>query len=230
VVVVSSSRLRADALRNRARILAAARDLFIEQGAEVPLDDIARRAGVGNATLYRRFPDRQALAREVALVVLRAVADEARAALEQETDAFEALARYMHRAIDVRVGAVMSVLAGELATDGEVARARDETAAQIQRLIDAALDRGQLRSDVTFADIGVLLVRLSRPLPGPLPTTVDAALAHRHLDLVLDGLCAVRTGGSVLPGPSLTLGDLRDLTRNDADARTISGEEGGQPR
>ena len=53
--------LRADAERNRERILAAARDVFAERGLDAPLEAIARRAGVGQATLYRRFPTRQGL-------------------------------------------------------------------------------------------------------------------------------------------------------------------------
>ena len=53
--------LRADALRNYERLIAAARAAFTELGANAPLDDIAQRAGVGNATLYRHFPTRQAL-------------------------------------------------------------------------------------------------------------------------------------------------------------------------
>jgi AcrR family transcriptional regulator len=57
--------LRADARDNRRRLLDAARDVFIEQGPGAPLDEIARRAGTGIATLYRRFPDRQALIRGV---------------------------------------------------------------------------------------------------------------------------------------------------------------------
>ena len=61
--------LRADARRNREHVLAAAREVFVEQGADAPLDEIARRAGVGIATLYRRFPDRAALLRAVALDV-----------------------------------------------------------------------------------------------------------------------------------------------------------------
>ncbi|MEU8765101.1 helix-turn-helix domain-containing protein, partial [Streptomyces sp. NPDC048659] len=58
-------RPRADALRNRERIVTAAREMFVEFGAQVPLDEVARRAGVGNATLYRNFPERADLVREV---------------------------------------------------------------------------------------------------------------------------------------------------------------------
>ena len=85
--------LRADARLNRERILAAARDSFVERGADVPLEEIAARAGVGIATLYRRFPDRAALQRAVALDVLTRVGQEARAAIEEEPDAFSALDR-----------------------------------------------------------------------------------------------------------------------------------------
>ena len=74
----------------------------MEQGSDAPLEEIARRAGVGIATLYRRFPDRQLLQRAVALDVLDRVLRETRVALVEEPDAFGALARYMHRAIDLR--------------------------------------------------------------------------------------------------------------------------------
>src|SRR3954454_15129458 len=60
-----ATRLRADAERNRAALLAAAREIFGERGLDASLDEIARRAGVGNATLYRRFPSRRDLIAEV---------------------------------------------------------------------------------------------------------------------------------------------------------------------
>ncbi|CAM5241463.1 hypothetical protein SGRIM128S_07982 [Streptomyces griseomycini] len=63
-------RPRADALRNRERIVTAAREMFVEFGPDVPLDEVARRAGVGNATVYRNFPDRDALVREVVCSVM----------------------------------------------------------------------------------------------------------------------------------------------------------------
>src|SRR5258708_7601532 len=84
-------RLRADARRNRDQILSAARDVFVEVGPGAPFDAIARRAGVGIATLYRRFPDRQALMRAVVLDVVGHVGHEARVALSEEPDAFTAL-------------------------------------------------------------------------------------------------------------------------------------------
>src|ERR687886_977397 len=57
--------LRADAARNRDRVLRAARDAFAEAGLEVGVEEIARRAGVGKGTLYRRFPTKEALVRAI---------------------------------------------------------------------------------------------------------------------------------------------------------------------
>jgi AcrR family transcriptional regulator len=206
--------LRADARRNREQLLRAARDVFVEHGPDAPLDDIARRAGVGIATLYRRFPDREALLRAVALDVLARAAHEARAAEAEEPDAFCGLARYMHRALDLRISAVMPALLGRISfeEDEEVKRARQQAVEPVLRLLDAAQAAGLLRSDVAFGDVGPLLVRLSRPLPGPFPRELDASLAHRHLDLVLAGLRAGSDAGTGrLSGPALSLTDLQRL-------------------
>jgi AcrR family transcriptional regulator len=209
----STPRLRADARRNRDQLLQAARDVFVEHGPSAPLEEVARRAGVGIATLYRRFPDRQALQRAVALDVLARVAQEADHALAEEPDAFRALARYMHRALHLRVGAVMPVLMSELSlTDEALLRARDVAAVPVQAMIAAAQAAGTLRPDVDFGDIGLLIARLCQPLPAPFPRTVADALAHRHLALLLDGLRgAPDRPAATLSGPALTLGDLQAL-------------------
>src|SRR5258706_5764383 len=159
--------LRADARQNRDRILAAALDVFVEQGAGAPLEEISRRAGTGIATLYRRFPDRLALMRAVVLDSLARTRDEARRAADEEPDAFRALTRYMHRALDIRVAAVIPALLEEISmNDAELRAASDAGVTLLQELIDTAKRDGTLRPDVTFGDIGTLIVRLSRPLPG----------------------------------------------------------------
>jgi AcrR family transcriptional regulator len=201
--------LRADARRNRERLLAAARDAFVELGADAPLDEVARRAGVGIATLYRRFPDRPALLREVALDLMGRSAAEATAALAEEPDAFAALARYMHRAVDLRIAAVMPEVVGRLRRDDEeLQAARRASIEAIDRIIDTARADGALRPDVASGDVGLLLVRLTRPLPGPFPAEVDSRLTHRHLDLLLDGLRATAFRGAPLPDPAMTFDDL----------------------
>ncbi|SFQ44908.1 DNA-binding transcriptional regulator, AcrR family [Actinomadura madurae] len=202
--------LRADARDNRERILAAAREVFVEQGPGAPLEDISRRAGTGIATLYRRFPDRQALIRAVALDALRRTTEEVLRARDEEATAFAALVRYMHRVLDIRIGAVFPVLLNEIPFDDEeIAAVRDEGVAIMRELVTTAQDDGDLRPDVTHADVGMMLVRLSRPMPGPMPPETGAELAHRHLDLVVDGLRAGRP--SELGGPALTFDDLRSM-------------------
>ena len=204
--------LRADARDNRLRLLEAARDAFIDRGPGAPLEEIARRAGTGIATLYRRFPDRRALIREVVLDALQRTAYEAREAAGEEPDPFAALARYMHRAIDVRTAAVIPALLAEAPFDDEeIRQARQTGAAELEALAGAAHQAGTLRGDVTSGDIGLLIVRLSRPLPGGFPPETNNSLSHRHLDLLIDGLRATARQPAQLGGPALTLTDLRQL-------------------
>jgi AcrR family transcriptional regulator len=206
--------MRADARDNRRRLLDAARDVFIEHGPGAPLDEIARRAGTGIATLYRRFPDRQALMRAVVRETLERTAEEAREAAEEEPDPFRALVRYMHRAIDARAAAVIPALLGQVSLDDqEIRRARDAAPSTFEALVDAAHRGGSLRADVTSGDIGMLIVRLSRPLPGGFSRETNDGLSHRHLDLLVDGLRPATGQPAPLGGPAMTLDDLRRFPR-----------------
>jgi AcrR family transcriptional regulator len=220
--------LRADARDNRHRLLEAARDVFIERGPGASLEEIARRAGTGIATLYRRFPDRRALIREVVLDALQRTAAEARQAAREEPDPFAALARYMHRAIDVRTTAVIPALLGQIPFDEEeITRAREAGPAAVQALVDAAHRAGTLRPDVTSGDIGMLIVRLSRPLPGGFPPEVQYRLSHRHLSLAIDGLRATARQPAEMDGPALSLADLRQFqpeTQTPDPLATVPGE------
>ena len=102
--------MRADARLNRERILSAAQDAIIEHGPEVSLDVIAARAGVGIGTLYRRFPNRTALFQAVVTGALGRIVDEEERALAEESGGWAALERYLRRALDLRVGAVIPML------------------------------------------------------------------------------------------------------------------------
>jgi AcrR family transcriptional regulator len=210
-------RLRADARDNRRRLVEAARDVLIERGPAAPLDEIARRAGTGIATLYRHFPDRRALIRDVILDTLQRSNDEARWAASEEPDPFRALAIYMHRAIDVRTAAVIPALLAEAPLDDdEIGQARQTGSALLEALVGAAHQAGTLRGDVTSGDIGLLIVRLSRPLSGGFPPETNNSLSHRHLDLLIDGLRATARQPAQLGGPALTLTDLRRLPQSDS--------------
>jgi AcrR family transcriptional regulator len=200
-------RPRADALRNRERIVTAAREMFTEFGPDVPLDEIARRAGVGNATVYRNFPDRDALVREVVCSVMDRTAEAAEQALAETGDAFGALERFVHVAADERVSALCPMVAAAFDRyhpDLEAARER------LEGIIDALMDRakaaGQLRTDVGVGDVMVVVAQLSRPPAGTGCESADR-FVHRHLQLFLDGLRA--PARSTLPGSAVTMEDLR---------------------
>ena len=211
--VADVERLRADARLNRARVLAAAREVFVERGSGAPLDEIAQRAGTGIATLYRRFPDREALMRAVVLDALQRVAQAAERAVAEEPEPFAALVRYMHLALESQIGAVVPVLLEEIALDDdETLQAREKATRVVQQLVDAAHDAATLRSDVSFGDIGMLIVRLSRPLPGAFTRDLNDRLAHRHLELVADALRPA-SHRSVLSGPAMTLERVRTFSR-----------------
>ncbi|MEP6665565.1 MAG: helix-turn-helix domain-containing protein [Nocardioidaceae bacterium] len=204
--------LRADARRNYGQILAVARDLFVEQGSGASLEEIARRAGVGIGTLYRRFADRQTLMRAVVLDALTQTNETADKAGREEANAFDALARYMHAALDLRVSAVIPALLDQVDLDDAVLLpAREASARSVERLVDAAHAEGSLSGEVTFGDIGLMLVRLARPLPGPIPPELNDELAHRHLDLLVAGLRSSTGERPTLPGPALSHRDLEDL-------------------
>lgn len=216
--------MRADAVRNHGELLRAARDVFVERGAAAPLEEIARRAGVGIGTLYRRFPQRQALMRAVVLDALERTRDQAEAALAEEKTGFEALTRYMHAVLDIRVSAVIPVLLDELDLSGaDVATARDASADAVQQIVDRAHADGSLPAEVTFGDIGTLLVRLSRPMPGPMGAQLDSELAHRHLRLLIEGLRPSAGRRAVTDGPALTRSDLRAIRQGTGRRRSQVG-------
>ncbi|MFF4537495.1 TetR/AcrR family transcriptional regulator [Streptomyces aureus] len=201
------ARPRADALRNRERIVAAAREMFVEFGAEVPFDDIARRAGVGNATVYRNFPDRDALAREVVCSVMDRTSEWVEEALAADGDAFEALSGFVHFAADERIGALCPMLSANFDQNHpDLVAARDRITDLIQRLMARAREAGQLRPDVELGDLMIAVSQLTRPLPGTACQGIDR-FVHRHLQLLLDGMRA--PARSELPGVAANLEGLR---------------------
>lgn len=200
-------RPRADALRNRERIVSAARELFVEFGPDVALDDVARRAGVGNATLYRNFPDRAALTHEVVLAVTSRTTLRAEEAVAAESDPFAALSRFVHAAADERIGALCPMISGVFDKDHpDLLAERDRLEEAVAGLVTRAQSAGRLRTDIAVGDVLVALSQLTRPLPGIACQGIDR-FTHRHLQLFLDGL--ETPARSELPGSAATLEDLR---------------------
>ncbi|WP_246530958.1 TetR/AcrR family transcriptional regulator [Streptomyces bathyalis] len=206
----SGTPLRADALRNRRKILAAAKEMFAVRGPDVPMEDVARRAAVGVATLYRRFPDRETLIRAVARDTFARVLEESRAAVAEEPGAWEALVRMLRSSRELQLSvqlAVHSQLARDtIRDDPGTGRFRDELLGVLDRVVKAAQEEGTLRGDIGTGDVAALLSLLLRRTPDP-PDGSAGVAAERAMGLMLDGLRA-RPGNTSLPGDPLSVGDF----------------------
>jgi AcrR family transcriptional regulator len=181
--------LRADARRNRDRLLRTAKSAFAEEGLSVPLDEIARRAGVGPGTLYRHFPTKEALFEAVVHERLRQLLDEARS-LRESADAGTALFGFIERL--VAEAAAKQDLVDALAGAGvevrtTVAATAADLRAEIGGLLVRAQTSGAIREDVGIADLMALLSGLLLALRAP---SNDAANPERALAVLCDGLRA----------------------------------------
>ena len=201
--------LRADARRNRDQILAAAKTIFAVSGPEVPMEEIARAAGVGVGTLYRRFPDRDALVRAVAMDNFERVLIDARAIAAEETSSWHALERLLLQSVELQLSVQLAMVSHRalviLKGDPEVRRLRDEILAVLDGFVDGAQTEGKLRPDVGAGDIAILLATLLRQARAKTPEVAEMA-ARRCVGIMIDGLSA--RPGSELPGRPITSGDL----------------------
>jgi AcrR family transcriptional regulator len=184
-VVASPDQLRRDARDNREAILAAARALFADS-AEVAMCQVARRAGVGQATLYRNFPSRAELAAEVLDEHIDRIAALA-AEHAGRPDAFFALLRGL---IDGMVGlhglAVLARRDGD--ADSRLQDGRRRIAELLKGPLADAKAAGTLRRDVTIADVFLLLGMARGAMEGSADSNARSGVAHRVLALVLGGI------------------------------------------
>lgn len=181
--------MRADARRNRERLLDAATETILEVGAEPPLDAIARRADVGIGTLYRHFPDRESLLHAVARHVLEHAIAAATSALDESCDGHDALRRYMHAAVERGVG-VLNVIQ-PLLDEPDWTGQRNRITPLLETILQRGRQDGLVRQDFDVLDLVVEIVRFSRPVQLGLSRSEERALAHRHLDIYIDGLSKV---------------------------------------
>jgi AcrR family transcriptional regulator len=203
-------RLRADAARNRAAIVAVARDVFAEQGLEAPLETIAARAGVGIATLYRRFPSREKL---VAAALTEKVAEYAEAA-EQAlaiADPWDGFAGFVQRICELQAGdrGLSDLLSMTLSADEQVEQLRRTANERVITLIDQAKAGGGLREDFTGEDLVLLLIATATVMH---VTRADAPGAwRRFVALALDAFRCQDSPG--LPEPPTTAQLTRAMVR-----------------
>src|SRR5256885_9997763 len=169
--------LRADAARNREKVLRAAREAFAESGYGVPLDEIAARAGVGPGTVYRHFPAKEALFEAVVTARITDLVSDARARADA-ADPGEAFFGFLAR------------IAGEAAAKRDLPDAisiagslREELFAALDLLLGRAQQAGAVRSGIGTSDLIVLLKGMFASLAG----STDPALHERGFTVVADG-------------------------------------------
>ena len=191
--------VRADARRNLDALLEAAKAVFGTSGVDAPVREIAARAGVGIATVYRHFPQRSDL---VAAVFRREVDACAAAAptLGRGHQPVEALARWLRRYtsfIATKRGLAAALHSGDPAFDALPAYFRQNLEPALQSLLDAAVSAGQIRDDVVAYELLRAVGNLS------IATGDDGGLQGRRMvDLLIDGLrFGARVPAASLPNP-----------------------------
>ncbi|MFI2754224.1 TetR/AcrR family transcriptional regulator [Cellulomonas sp. P22] len=202
---------RLDAQRNRAKLVAAAAEVFREDGAAAPLDLVARRAAVGRGTLYRHFPDRGSLV--AAVLDLRMAALERYAATYPGDDLLEHL--------------LVEICALQLDTPGLMTVVRsspdprlhlDELTRRTSSLLSAAVHvahrAGTVRPDVTLTDVH-LAVAMVDGVISMLPRTPGADPVARALELVLRALRSPDRAAEPVPAPELRLATPQDVDAAD---------------
>ena len=203
---VSERPLRADAERNRRRILDVARRLFAERGLSITLDDVAREAGLGVGTVYRRFASREALVEalfEERMDEIVAIADEA---LEL-ADPWEALTTFLERTMMLQATdrGLKELVLGSSEGRDRVIRMRARMRPRAEALVRRAQEAGALRADFAPQDLPLLQIMIGAIVDAS--ATVAPDLWRRLLGLLLDGMRASGTG-SGLPAPPLDFDEL----------------------
>jgi AcrR family transcriptional regulator len=180
--------LRADARRNRERVMKAARAVFGEQGRDAQMDDVARKAKVGVGTVYRHFPTKEALLEALVRDQFAMLATWAREALESD-DAWAAFERLLWRgaALHADDRALAEATADAKANVADHAARESGLAASMAELIARAQRQGAMRDDLRAEDLSSMFCGLGSVMhrdPG------DPVAWRRYLSLMIDGMRA----------------------------------------
>jgi AcrR family transcriptional regulator len=219
--------LRVDAERNRQRIVAAAREVFAERGLDVPMEEIAKHAGVGVGTLYRRYPTRAELIAAAFEAKMTAYAEAAREALANP-DPWLGFCGYVERMCAMQAGdrGFTTVLTMTFPTAKRIEADRARAFADFTALVGNAKEAGRLRADFVAEDLPMFLMANA----GVLTATADAAPGTwRRLVGYLIQACAAPAAQPLPdpPAPREMYEALLRATRQQWDLRTSSS--GKQP-
>jgi AcrR family transcriptional regulator len=202
--------LRRDAERNRQRILTAAARVFTERGLDATLDEVARAAGVGVGTVYRRFPDKEALVAALfreRIDNLVTVAEEACAA----ADPGQAMVSYLEYTAAAMAGdtGLRQLMMFATYDRDQVCYARDRMRPVISKLVERAQASGDLRGDFEATDVKMIAFMLASLAEYAAGVTPD--VWRRYLAMIIDGLRPSRGDASPLPVPAPTARELGEL-------------------
>ena len=197
--------LRADAERNRRRLLDAAREVFAERGLEATLDDIAKHAGVGVGTAYRRFADKDELIDALFEEELVKIVDVADAAAAHE-DPWEGLVYWLEHLTEMQVAnrGLKSVMTSSARGKERVAAGRAQIGPRIGPLVLRAREAGVVRPDLEIGDIPMIVYMVTSV--AEYAGSIDPELWRRYLTIALDGL----RGETPLPRPALDIVKVTD--------------------
>jgi AcrR family transcriptional regulator len=200
-------RLRADAERNRQRLIAAAIEMFGERGLDVGVGEIAERAEVGRATLFRNFPSKEALIAAVVVERMHESVDRSRAAL-QEPDAAEALFGIIDSTLERQQTdrAIYEALADTWMVNPDIHAAHREMVDVLAQLLERAQAAGAVREDVSAVDVFLMVKGVCESARAF--QHVDPEVGQRQLDLVRAAITADDAPARPLRGRPPTADDL----------------------
>jgi AcrR family transcriptional regulator len=194
--------LRADARRNREAIKEAARGGFADHGFDCQMEDIARRAGVGVGTVYRHFPNKEALLDALVADRFERLAEETAKALEKD-DPWEAFCELMRWSAQYQAeDRGLSEVLGSRPLIGETAAAKSGLVDLSDKLMRKAQRAGKMRKDLLVEDIPTMICGLSA-VTGSADGSMPAMNWERFLEVMLDGMRA--PGSAKLPPPRARL-------------------------
>jgi AcrR family transcriptional regulator len=204
--------LRRDAERNRLRILQAAAEVFTEQGLRATLDDVADRAGVGVGTVYRRFPDKEALVEALFTERLDSLVGFAEQALT-DPDPWAGLVGLLERAAMIMAGdrGLRQILMYATYGHDRVEQARARMQPVVTKVVKRAQEAGVLRADLYATDIPLLEFMVSAIAEYTLQ--VRPEVWRRYLALMLDALRPDRAGTTELSEPPLSPEEMMQVMR-----------------
>jgi AcrR family transcriptional regulator len=205
--------LRRDAERNRQAILRAAAEVFTTKGLQASLDDVARHAGVGVGTVYRRFPDKESLAEALFEERIEAMAALAEKALA-ERDSWTGLVSFLESACTQLAGDRGLHEIVMYATHGRdrTGRARARMAPLVTALVHRAQQDGQVRSDLQPTDM--LFIEFMISAAARYAEPVKPEIWRRYLTLITDALRPERAGTTPLPEPALRPDEMVTVMRS----------------